>query len=82
MGRYEWEEVPETYRQTARNLYRIAEDVLPEDVCAHPKTAMEPGQEWLTYRELRVELIRPTEIVVEELLSDDDIEELKQRGRH
>ena len=63
-------------------LYRIAEDVLPEDVCPHPRTAMEPGQEWLTCRELRVELIRPTEIVVGELLSDDDFEELKLRGRY
>lgn len=51
-------------------LYRVAEVIGAEDVYPHPHTTMEPGQEWLTRRELKVELIGVTE-VKEELLTPE-----------
>ncbi|MBN1138843.1 MAG: hypothetical protein JXM73_19820 [Anaerolineae bacterium] len=38
-------------------LYRIAEPVGADDVYPHPRSSMAPGLEWLTRRELRIELI-------------------------
>jgi hypothetical protein len=43
-------------------LYIIAEDVQPDDVVLHPRTTMEPGDEWLTTREMALQLIGSTEI--------------------
>jgi hypothetical protein len=60
-------------------LYRIAEEIGLSDVYPHPRTVMEPGQEWLTSRELRVELIGPTEVISEEILTPSEIAELQQR---
>ncbi len=60
-------------------LYRIAEEVRPGDVYPHPQTTMEPGQEWLTTRALHVELIAPTEVVTDELLTVAEIDELQHR---
>ena len=60
-------------------LYRIAEELQPGDVYPHPQTTMAPGQEWVTTRELRVQLIGPTAIVAEEVLAAPEIEELQRR---
>ena len=60
-------------------LYRIAEEIRPGDVYPHPETTMAPGQEWLTTRELRVQLIGPTHLVPEELLTAAEIEELQHK---
>jgi hypothetical protein len=60
-------------------LYRIAEPVAPEDAYAHPRTTMPPGKEWLTRRELKVELLGPTNIHEEEFLTEEDIAELRRR---
>lgn len=60
-------------------LYRVAEDVRPDDVYPHPRSSMEPGKEWLTRRELQVELIGPTQIVDAERLTEDDVAALEQR---
>ncbi len=62
-------------------LYRVAERVAPEDVYLHPRTAMEPGQEWLTRRALRVELVERTQPRAQELLSAAEIAALRQRAR-
>lgn len=59
-------------------LYRIVEEVRAEDVTPHPRTAMEPGQEWLTQRALRVELVTTTQPRPEELLSPQEVERLRQ----
>jgi hypothetical protein len=40
---------------------------------------MEPGKEWLTRREIKVRLLGRTEVVAEEQISEDEIEEFKQR---
>ena len=71
-----------TIRHTGRQpgyLYVIAEEVTPDDVIPHPRTTMRPGDEWLTTRELRLELIGPTVPVPEELLTDEEIAELQAR---
>jgi len=62
-------------------LYVVAEDVAPDDVMPHPRTTMRPGDEWLTTREMRVELICPTVPVPEELLSDQELTDLRERLR-
>lgn len=61
-------------------LYRIAEEIGPRDAHPHPRTTMEPGQEWLTDRELRLELIGPTEVVEAELLTEEELRELERRA--
>ncbi len=60
-------------------LYQIVEELQPGDVYPHPQTTMAPGQEWLTTRELRVQLIGPTAIVAEEVLAAPEIEEFQHR---
>ena len=59
-------------------LYRLSEPVGPDDVYAHPRSTMEPGAEWLTRRELRVELIGPVEVAAEERLNDEEVERYRQ----
>jgi hypothetical protein len=60
-------------------LYRVAEEVGPDDVYPHPHSSMEPGKEWLTRRALQVEAIGPTQIVETERLTEEDIAALKRR---
>jgi len=59
-------------------LYRVAEAICLEDLCPHPRSSMEEGKEWLTSRELRVELIGPTHIVEEEKLTEEELRELRK----
>jgi hypothetical protein len=60
-------------------LYRVAENVSVEDVYPHPRTTMQPGDEWLTKRDLRVELISTTTVVPEESFTPQESEELRRR---
>ncbi len=60
-------------------LYVIDEAVAPEDVEAHPRTTMGPGDEWLTHRELRVRLLGVVEPQPEELLTEAELEDLRRR---
>jgi len=60
-------------------LYVISGEIQPGDVYPHPRTAMEPGQEWLTKRELRVELISTIDVVPEESFTQEELEELYRR---
>jgi hypothetical protein len=60
-------------------LYRIAELLQPKDLLPHPRSSMEAGQEWLTCRELALELLEATTIVPEELLSAAEIADLQAR---
>jgi hypothetical protein len=61
-------------------LYIIAEDVQPDDVVLHPRTTMEPGDEWLTTSELALQLIGPTEIVANEQFTEAELAELLDRA--
>ena len=49
------------------------------DVIPHPTTTMEPGDEWITTRDLPLRLIGPTVVREEERLSDDEVAEWKAR---
>ena len=60
-------------------LYVILEDLGPEDVIPHPHSTMEEGDEWVTTRDLHVQLIATTELVPSELLTGEEIAELKKR---
>ncbi len=64
-------------------LYEIVETVTPDDVYPHPRTTMEPGDEWLITRPLKVTLICETIPDPEEQLTEDDLamyRELRQRN--
>ena len=62
-------------------LYRIAEEISAEDVCLHPRTTMEANKEWLTRRELRLALIGSVLVSPEELLTDEEVAELRWRAK-
>jgi predicted ATPase len=53
-------------------LYRLRDVIADGDVRPHPSTTMGPGQEWLTNRELRVELIEPTVVRPDEVLNAEE----------
>jgi len=52
-----------------------------ENVHTHPQATMEPGQEWLTQRELRVDRLESTQLKASELLSAREIEDLMKRSK-
>ncbi len=54
-------------------LYIIAEDIQPGDIVPHPRTTMEPGDEWLTTREMALQLIGSTEIDAREQFTEDEL---------
>ncbi len=53
-------------------LYVVADEILPKDVVPHPRTTMAPGDEWLTTREIHLQLMCSTEPVPEEQLADEE----------
>jgi hypothetical protein len=57
-------------------LYSISEDISPDDITPHPRSAMKFGEEWLTNRELQVSLIGPVPITTEEMLTEEEVQEL------
>ena len=59
-------------------LYVIDEEVLLEDVEAHPRTTMGPGDEWLTHRELRVRFLGVVEPESDEMLTEAELEDLRR----
>ncbi len=63
-------------------IYRIAEDVFPEDVQPHPRFTMQPGKEWVTTRDLKVDLIGVTFLTPKEILTNKEIEELKEKTKN
>ncbi|MGZ9583767.1 hypothetical protein [Paenibacillus marinisediminis] len=60
-------------------LYVIDDTITPNDVYPHPKTSMNPGEEWLISRPLKVKKIAETKPILEEQLSIEDEENLKKR---
>jgi hypothetical protein len=61
-------------------LYVIVERIGPSDVIPHPHTTMAPGDEWLTTRDLRVQLLCSTKPVPEEQFADVDISVLQEQS--
>jgi hypothetical protein len=60
-------------------LYVVAEEVRSADVYPHPHPVNAARWEWLTTRELRVELIEQTQVRAVERLTDDEIAELRRK---
>ena len=60
-------------------LYTVSDDIGPDDVYPHPHPANADGWEWLTNRELKLELIEQTMVTDEERLTDEEIAEIKQK---
>ena len=59
-------------------LYRIEEELSSDDIYPHPDSSMEYGFEWLTKRELHITLIGDAEILDGEMLSEEEVAELKK----
>lgn len=62
-------------------LYAIAEEIQPGDVVPHSRSAMACGTEWLTCRELHVVLLGPTRIEGSQLLTEGELEALRNRSK-
>lgn len=60
-------------------LYIIVDKVQPKDVVLHPHTTMGAGDEWLTTRELRLQLLCTSELVSSEQLTDVEYAMLQER---
>ena len=60
-------------------LYLIADKLQPGDVVPHPHTSMMPGDEWLTTRELRLQLLCSTVPAPGEQLTDEEYSTLLER---
>jgi hypothetical protein len=64
---------------TSGYLYIISEEINQHDVVPHPHPVNATRWEWLTTRELRVQLIERTQLQPEEKLTDDEMLLLKQK---
>ena len=64
---------------TSGYLHIVAEEIEPDDVRPHPHPVNAERWEWLTCRELRLELIERTEATAEERLTDEEIAELRRK---
>jgi hypothetical protein len=62
-------------------LYTIVGKIAAEDVRPHPHPANAAHWEWLTNRELDVELVAQTIVSDSERLSDDEIAELRNKQK-
>ncbi len=62
-------------------LYVVDEVLTEDDIYIHAASADEPWFEWLVKRDVRVRLLRETELVAEELMTDDEIAPLHEKMR-
>ena len=60
-------------------LYIVADEISPEDVYPHPHPVNATRWEWLTNRELKLELIEQTIATDKERLTDQEIAEMKRK---
>ena len=60
-------------------LYIVADEIGPDDVYPHPHPVNVTRWEWLTNRELKLELIEQTVVTDEERLTDQEIAEMKRK---
>ena len=63
--------------EQAGRVYRVL-GVAEEDVIPHPTSSMAEGLEWLTRRDLALELVGAVEIRLEEFLSVEAVQRLKK----
>jgi len=62
-------------------LYAVTEEIGPNDVHPHPHPVNVDRWEWLTERELTLELIERTVVTAEERLTDEEIAETKRKQK-
>ncbi len=62
-------------------LYSVAEEVESDDVRPHPHPVNVDHWEWLTNREIRLELIEDTIVTEDERLTDEEIADLRRRAK-
>ena len=60
-------------------LYTVADEIGPGDVRPHPHPVNVTRWEWLTNRELKLELIEQTVVTDAEHLTDQEIAEMKRK---
>lgn len=61
-------------------LYVVAEEVFPKDVVPHPHSTMQPGDEWLTTRDLALHFLGPTILRADERLTDVELARLLEEA--
>ena len=57
-------------------LYVVSEEVSPTDVTPHPQTTMGPGDEWLTMRDLHIQLLYAVWALPEEQFTEAELRAL------
>ncbi len=62
-------------------LYAVSDEIGPDDVRPHSHPANAARWEWLTNRELRLELIEQTTVTSRERLTDEEIAALRQKQK-
>lgn len=62
-------------------LYVVSDGIGPDDVYPHPHPANAGHWEWLTNRELNLELIEQTIVTDSERLTDEDIAEIRRKQK-
>lgn len=60
-------------------VYRIVEEVTADDVFIHPQS--EKGWEWITNREFKLEFLYEISYSPEDILSENEIDELRKYQR-
>ena len=61
-------------------LYRIAEKLTADDIKTPESSALGPGEEWITVRELKLELDDPTEIADSKMITGCGLKKLHDEG--
>ena len=62
-------------------LYAIAGEIGPDDVRPHPHPANADRWDWLTERELKLELVGKTVVTAAERLTDEEIAEARRKQK-
>ena len=62
-------------------LYAVSDDIGPDDVHPHPHPVNADRWEWLTNRELKLELIEQTIATDRERLTDEEVAEIRRKQK-
>lgn len=62
-------------------LYAVAEEIGPDDIHPHPHPVNADRWEWLTKRELKLELVENTVVTAAERLTDEEIAEVRRKQK-
>lgn len=62
-------------------LYVVSDEIAPDDVRPHPHPANASRFEWLTHRELKLELIEETVVTDNERMADEESAALERKQK-